>query len=702
MTVATSTSKSGPYAGAGTTGPFTVDFRFLENAHLLVVKTTAAGGEIPLVLGSDYTVTGAGAAAGTVTLAAALAGGETLTVLRNVPATQEADYVQNEAFPAESHERALDKLTMLVQQISEGNGRNLKLAVSTPAGVLSTVQPPVPNGLLGWDQSGTRLENKSVSNIATIVAYGTAKADIFTGDGVQTDFILTSSPGAQANLDVAVGGVTQLPSTDYTWPGGALVVFSTAPPLGAKVLIRYLQALPQGVTDSAASTFIQRGVGAVTRTAQEKMRETAVSVTDFTTIKADGTDQTAAIVGWFGSLGAAYTGIIKIPFGVKCNFTAVCAAMPPGMIISDESCINAWYTGGYKQNLVGYTDLGKADGSVDLQFRISSGHNAGLILDNRGTAGSNSGNVGVASYIWARGQFTKVAGQEGVRSLARMEWSQIPGGNKWWFIWRREIPWVARIHEYWYPNMAYALGDHIRNENGIYRALNSGVTGSTAPTGLKGSSTVDGGITWFCVDRSIDQGIFIITETGEIATNTSPADGVVAYLKASAEGDGGAELRLEATGNSKTAAIRFNPTSAAGVVNSSMPLIFAQDGVGLRIAKNDVTIEYVRFSENGGMQFGAHSMIEGLVTNNSATPSVTGIGLLRLANTAPTSLTGLSGNLTTQIVRLWAENGNTTLVHNASSFVLKGGVNAVLLPNQVVDMQKYSPSGAWFEVNRNF
>jgi hypothetical protein len=62
MTVATSTAKSGPYAGSGTTGPFTVGFRFLENAHIQVIRTSSTGVDTTLALTTDYTVTGAGGA----------------------------------------------------------------------------------------------------------------------------------------------------------------------------------------------------------------------------------------------------------------------------------------------------------------------------------------------------------------------------------------------------------------------------------------------------------------------------------------------------------------------------------------------------------------------------------------------------------------------------------------------------------------
>jgi hypothetical protein len=131
MTVSTSVYKAGPYAGSGTTGPFTVTFRFLANSHLRVIKTSTTGSETTLNLGVDYSVTGAGGASGTVTLTSPLLTGEKLTIVRNVPLTQETDYVFDDSFPAESHELALDKLTMITQQLAEEVDRAVKVLPSS-------------------------------------------------------------------------------------------------------------------------------------------------------------------------------------------------------------------------------------------------------------------------------------------------------------------------------------------------------------------------------------------------------------------------------------------------------------------------------------------------------------------------------------------------------------------------------------------
>jgi hypothetical protein len=95
----------------------TVPFYFLANTHLKVVKVGTT--QTTLTLTTHYTVTGVGVEAGgqVILTGTATAVGDVITILRNAPATQLVDYIYNSKFPAATHEQALDKLTMLTQQL---------------------------------------------------------------------------------------------------------------------------------------------------------------------------------------------------------------------------------------------------------------------------------------------------------------------------------------------------------------------------------------------------------------------------------------------------------------------------------------------------------------------------------------------------------------------------------------------------------
>ena len=127
MTISTQDSKVN-YQGNGQTTVFQIPFPFLENNQIYVQKKDAQGNLINYTYATDYTVTGAGEEnGGSVTLNVAPEQGSTISIYRDVPLTQEVDYRENEIFPAETHEEALDKLTMEVQQIQEQLDRSFKV-----------------------------------------------------------------------------------------------------------------------------------------------------------------------------------------------------------------------------------------------------------------------------------------------------------------------------------------------------------------------------------------------------------------------------------------------------------------------------------------------------------------------------------------------------------------------------------------------
>lgn len=110
MTVST-TSTTTTYTGNGVTTTFATDFQFLLGTDLVV---TVDG--VTKNLNSNYTVTGGDGSSGSVVFLAAPADVTTIIINRLVPLTQLVDYQPNDAFDAESHEQALDKLTQIEQQ----------------------------------------------------------------------------------------------------------------------------------------------------------------------------------------------------------------------------------------------------------------------------------------------------------------------------------------------------------------------------------------------------------------------------------------------------------------------------------------------------------------------------------------------------------------------------------------------------------
>jgi hypothetical protein len=214
------------YTGNGTTTVFPVNYYFLEDSHLQVVLITAAGVETIQTLTTNYTVTGAGnEAGGSVTMLVAPPVGTTLVIQREVPATQETDYLANDPFPAESHERALDKLTMLVQQNERNIGRSIKIPNTETNNTVLPIELLRANKFVYFDSNG----DVTTATIGTFDPSAMAHFT-FNGDGSETNFTMPLSAN-QTSVIVLINGVHQL-NGSYTITSNQLD-FSEAPPINS-------------------------------------------------------------------------------------------------------------------------------------------------------------------------------------------------------------------------------------------------------------------------------------------------------------------------------------------------------------------------------------------------------------------------------------------------------------------------------------
>ncbi len=140
----------------GSTTEFPIPFYFLRNADITAELIDAEGNLMVLVLGTDFNVTGAGQPnGGALVTTRVFASGYKLHVYRVVPVTQETQYQQNDAFPAKTTEKALDKLTMLIQQQKQTTDRALVVPRSdlNPNTTIPSARLRA-NRALGFDNNG--------------------------------------------------------------------------------------------------------------------------------------------------------------------------------------------------------------------------------------------------------------------------------------------------------------------------------------------------------------------------------------------------------------------------------------------------------------------------------------------------------------------------------------------------------------------
>ena len=116
MTVSTINSVA-EFVTNGVTKNFPFYFKFLESKDLVVTYISPEGTSSDLVMGTHYTVAGAGNEnGGSVLTVSALAGPGQLIVSRDMEAYQQTSLRNQGKFLAETHEDVFDRLTMLIQQ----------------------------------------------------------------------------------------------------------------------------------------------------------------------------------------------------------------------------------------------------------------------------------------------------------------------------------------------------------------------------------------------------------------------------------------------------------------------------------------------------------------------------------------------------------------------------------------------------------
>lgn len=212
MTVGSQTNRYNKYAGAGTTGPFSYTFRILAEADLVVVKIDEDGVETVL---TGNTITGVGASGGgTVTTASAIASGEFILIYSDIAATQETDYIAADAFPAASHETALDKAAL----IDQDRRRDIARAIRAPLGEALGDLPRAAdraNGILAFDADGDIDTSRDYDGLVADIAEAAAPdvvASIETEGAAQV--LLIEAAGDEQIALVEAAGTAQIALVD--------------------------------------------------------------------------------------------------------------------------------------------------------------------------------------------------------------------------------------------------------------------------------------------------------------------------------------------------------------------------------------------------------------------------------------------------------------------------------------------------------
>jgi hypothetical protein len=198
MTVATSDNRIENYGDAVTTA-FAFPYYFFANGDLKVYLDG-----VLQTITTHYTVAGAGVpAGGTVTFVTAPPNLDLVVIYREVAITQSVDYTPNDPFPADTHEQALDRLTMIAQQIDEEVGRALKLPSTSTYGGL-TLPDPQSGYFLQWKADLSGLQNVVQVPAATYTVSAFMQTVLDDADPAAVLVTLGSTPGTVTASDAVV------------------------------------------------------------------------------------------------------------------------------------------------------------------------------------------------------------------------------------------------------------------------------------------------------------------------------------------------------------------------------------------------------------------------------------------------------------------------------------------------------------------
>lgn len=215
MTVSTTNTRNS-YSGNGSTTVFAYTFKIFDDDDItVIVRTDSTGVETTKTKTTHYTVSGVGSASGgNITFGSAPASGETVVLLRTTARTQLTDYTPNDPFPAATHEDALDKLTLIAQELQEEVGRSLKLSQTN---TIATAEFTVgaadrANKILGFDTNG---------DLAIFQEIGTFKgtdATTTTAAYIERDIVKSTTTAQLNNVYIALQDSpagTALTNTSY-------------------------------------------------------------------------------------------------------------------------------------------------------------------------------------------------------------------------------------------------------------------------------------------------------------------------------------------------------------------------------------------------------------------------------------------------------------------------------------------------------
>jgi len=284
MAVSSTTSKVS-YSASSSQTVFAYTFKIFADADLKVYVN-----DVQKTLTTDYTVSDAGeTSGGNVTFGTGLTAADSVVIERVLTLTQGTDYVENDPFPAETHEDALDRLTFVTQQHQDALDRSIKFATTvTDAGDVEVLDSAASraNKLFAFDSAG------DLDATQEIGVYKGTDATTTTAAYMQRDLVKSTTTAQLNNVYICILASpvgTLLTNTTY-WAliVDAITAASSATAAAASAAAALVsENNAQSSEDDAAADLVLTNADVVTTNADVVLTNADVVLTNADVVSAE-------------------------------------------------------------------------------------------------------------------------------------------------------------------------------------------------------------------------------------------------------------------------------------------------------------------------------------------------------------------------------------------------------------------------------
>lgn len=335
MSISSTNRKAGPYTGNGVTTALPFSFKVFSASDVLVVRTDLSGAETDLVLTTHYTVSlnadQDSNPGGTVNLVTPAATDYLTTITSAVPDLQPLTLTNAGGFYPKVINDALDRVTIMVQQLAEQVSRAVKVSISSstsPDSLISAIYNAV---------SSAASAASSAEAAAVIAQEAAATVDLSAyakKDG-------SNSPSGTWPISISGSAASATTATTATTAGSATTAGTAS-----------------AIVDGAVSTSAKIADGIVTPAKlSQQPGETTVAMSG------QSLAQLASIPSWatkveiicYGATPSA-SGRIQVQVGasafITTGYSGFCMERPSG-----DSSLTSGFPATWAASTVGYTGV---------------------------------------------------------------------------------------------------------------------------------------------------------------------------------------------------------------------------------------------------------------------------------------------------------------------------------------------------------